>query len=185
MTRRVSRRLGLLGLVGVGLAVSGCGGAASGNEGQRPDGRLVMVSGRDDHGLPAQATVALYGAPGGSDTVGEVADGTLVHVTRIEGSWLRVATAEGPAAAGWVDDFFLRGEVRLVGAAPTCASRLGGESVAGGTPVVVSAVRGGRALVASSADPQRRGWVPRGELQELPPQGTDCGEDPPGSRHVH
>lgn len=176
---------GLLGLLGVVLAAAGCGGAASGDDGGRPDGRLVMVSGRDDHGLLAQETVPLYDAPGGSDPVGEVADSTLVHVTRIEGSWLRVTTAEGPAAEGWVDDYFLRGEVRLVGEAPACTSRLGGKGVEGGTPVVVSAVRGAQALVAASADPGLRGWVPRGDLQELPPQGTDCGEDPPGSRHTH
>lgn len=177
--------LGLLGLLGVGLAAAGCGGAVSGDDGGRPDGRLVMVSGRDDHGLLAQETVALYGAPGGSDPAGAVADGTLVHVTRIEGSWLRVTTAEGPSAAGWVDDYFLRGELRLVGEAPTCTSRLAGERVEGGTPVVVSAVRGTRVLVAASTDSGLRGWVPRGDLQELPPQGTGCGEDPPGSRHAH
>ena len=182
MTRGVPRLLGLLGL---GLVVAGCGGAASGDDGRRPDGRLVMVSGRDDHGLLAQEAVALYDAPGGSDPAGEVADGTLVHVTRIEGSWLRVTTAEGPAAAGWVDDYFLRGEVRLVGEAPACTSRLAGERVEGGTAVVVSAVRGAQVLVAASADPALRGWVARGDLQELPPQGTDCGEDPPGSRHAH
>lgn len=175
--------------LGVGLVAAGCGGTAAGTEGSRPDGRpdgrLVLVSGRDDHGLLAQETVALYGAPGRSDAVAEVADATLVRVVRIDGTWLRVATVEGPAAEGWVDDYYLRGEVRLVGEAPTCAGRLAGRPVEGGTPVVVSAVRGGQVLVATSADPGWRGWVSRGDLQELPPQGADCGEDPPGSRHSH
>lgn len=179
MTRTV------LAVCALGLAVSGCGGPAAGDDEGRPDGRLVLVSGRDDHGLLAQEAVPLYDAPGGSASVGEIADGTLVHVRQIRGTWLQVVTAEGPAARGWVDDYFLRGEVRLVGEAPSCRSRLAGEPVEGGTPVVASAVRGAEVLVVAAADPRLRGWVPRRDLQELPPQGPDCGEDPPGDEHAH
>lgn len=183
-----SARVAGLCLAGAGLLASGgCGGVAAGADagGARPDGRLVMVSGRDDHGLPAQETVALYDVPGGSDAVGEVTDGTLVHVTRIEGSWLEVSTAEGPPARGWVDDYFLRGELRLVGPVPGCSVELGGRVAEGGTPVVVAGVRDGQVLVSSAAEPGWRGWVAREDLQELPPQGPACGEDPPGSRHTH
>lgn len=61
------------------------------------DARRVVHDdrGRDDHAQPAAATVELYGAPGGSAVVGRVADGTLVRVRRIDGSWLEVSTAEG------------------------------------------------------------------------------------------
>lgn len=195
MTARL-RRIGPAPLVGAGLLgavllLSGCGGSAAGQDGAggdqggRPDGRLVMVSGRDDHGLLAQESVQVYGAPGGTDPVGRIADGTLVHVTGIEGTWLRVATAEGRAVQGWVDDYFLRGEVRVVGAPPTCTSRIAGEVVEGGTPVMVTAVRGAQALVTTPSGDGLRGWVPRADLQELPPQGSDCGEDPPGAQHTH
>lgn len=179
----MTRALGPV-LLMVGLVVSGCGGSVAGDA-ARPDGRLVLVSGRDDHGLTAQPRVELYDAPGGSEPVGEVADGTLVHVRRVVGTWLEVVTAEGPAASGWVDDYFLRGVVRLVGPAPSCRTRLAGQDVEGGTPVVVAAVRGDQVLVAEDRDPGLRGWVHRGHLQELPPQGSDCGEDPPGDRHAH
>lgn len=178
----------LLGAVGLGVLLSGCGGAATGADGGRPDsppdGRLVMVSGRDDHGLLAQETVEVYGGPADADPVGAIPDGTLVHVSDVEGTWLEVSTAEGRPVRGWVDDYFLRGVVRLVGPTPPCAVTLAGEEVPGGTPVVVSAVRGAQVLVATAADPGRRGWVARGDLQELPPQGGDCGEDPPGSRRA-
>lgn len=172
-------------LLGAVLLLSGCGGTAVGASGGRPDGRLVMVSGRDDHGLLSRETVVVYGDPAGVEPVGRIEDGTLVRVSRIEGSWLEVSTAEGRAVRGWVDDYFLRGVVRLVGPEPSCAVTLAGDEVEGGTAAVVSAVRGSRVLVAAASDPGRRGWVPRGQLQELPPQGSDCGEDPPGSRHAH
>lgn len=183
-----SARVAGLCLAGAGLLASGgCGGVAAGADGGggRPDGRLVMVSGRDDHGLLAQEEVEVYGAPGDSVPLRRIADGTLVHVAEVEGTWLEVSTAEGPPARGWVDDYFLRGELRLVGPAPGCSVELGGRVAEGGTPVVVAGVRGGQVLVSSLADPGWRGWVAREDLQELPPQGPDCGEDPPGSRHTH
>ncbi|HEX4978336.1 MAG TPA: hypothetical protein VFV40_10770 [Nocardioides sp.] len=167
-------------LAGCGV-VEGVEGSAS----PAPDGRMVMVSGRDDHGLLAQAEVPVYGGPGGRDPVGRVADGTLLHVHRVEGTWLEVSTAEGRPVRGWVDDYFLRGEVRLVGPPPSCSVELAGSQVEGGTAVVVTAVRGGQVLVTAASGPGDRGWVPRRDLQELPPQGAGCGEDPPGGRHRH
>jgi hypothetical protein len=38
--------------------------------------------------------------------VGTVADGTLAHVAQVNGTWVRVVTAEGSPIDGWVDDFF-------------------------------------------------------------------------------
>jgi hypothetical protein len=182
----VTRGLGVLTAVALlGSLVSGCGGSAAGDEETRPDGRLVLVSGRDDHGQPAAETVAVYGEPAGTSPVGEIADGTLVHVSDVEGTWLRVSTAEGPAAEGWVDDYFLRGVVHLVGPAPSCRGQLGGREVDAGLQVVVSALRGGRVLVSSASDPGLRGWVVRDDVQELPPQGPACGAEPPGSPHGH
>jgi len=147
--------------------------------------RLVLVSGRDDHGMVVADQVPLYDAPQGSRQVASVHDGTLVEVLETDGQWLEVRAVEGPDAIGWVDDFFLRGEVRLVGAAPSCAVRLGDEMRDGGTLVVVRRLRAGRVLVETVTPPVVRAWGRRADLQELPPQGTRCGDVPPGDRHVH
>lgn len=164
-------------------AGAGCGEAAPSAE-RDGDGRLVMVSGRDDHGLLATEEVAVHGAVEGRPT-GEIADATLVSVVDRHGQWLRVQTVEGEEVVGWLDDFHLRGELRLVGAPPSCEVRLGHETVPGGTLVTVWQVDEDRALVETVAGDRRRGWVARADLQELPPQGEDCGEDPPGDGHRH
>lgn len=169
----------------LGLTLSGCGGAASGHDSAPPDDRLVLVSGRDDHGLVARERVPVYDGPSSDTQVGIVADGTLAHVTETDGSWLHVVTAEGRPVDGWVDDFFLRGVVHLVGAAPSCEAAVDGRRVTAGLQVVVRRLRDGRALVTGVADPTLRGWVDRSDVQELGPQPPGCGEDPPGSRHQH
>ncbi len=169
----------------LGLLVAGCGGAASGDRSARPDGRLVLVSGRDDHGLVARERVPVYAAAGSSHRVGTVADGTLAHVAGTDGSWLHLVTAEGRPVDGWVDDFFLRGVVHLVGPAPSCRARVDGRAVTAGLQVVVRALRGNRVLVSGVADPTMRGTAARSDVQELGPQPPGCGEDPPGSVHTH
>ncbi len=167
------------------LAATGCGAAHSAPADARPDGRLVLVSGRDDHGLVAEERVPVYDGPRSTHRAGTVADGTLAHVTRVEGSWLQVVTAEGPAVRGWVDDFFLRGTVHLVGAAPSCRATVDGRPVPAGLQVVVRRLRGTRVLVTWLTDPARRGWARRSDVQELGPQPPGCGADPPGSVHTH
>ena len=144
-----------------------------------------MVSGRDDHGLLASEKLALYDAPGSGHVVAEVRDATLLRVTETDGTWQHVVTAEGSRVAGWIDDFYLRGELRLVGKPPTCRSRIDGEPVDGGTLVTVWRIEGRRIQVREVGDDQRGGWARRADLQELPPQGTDCGEDPPDQKHHH
>jgi hypothetical protein len=172
-----------------GALLSGCAGqAAPAND--TGDGRLALLSGRDDHGLVALDQVPLYDVANGSHVVGEVHDGTLVRVVERDHMAMRVATVEGPSVSGWVDDFYLRGEVRLVGAPPTCASAIGETRVEGGRLVLVREVKGDRVLVETlpakqGAEPEVRGWVARADVQELPPQGRRCGEDPPGSKHTH
>lgn len=178
MTRTLQVALLLLG-----LSLTGCGGAASSQSSSRPDGRMVLVSGRDDHGLVAERRVPVYDAPASDKRVGAVVDGTLAHVTESDGSWLHVVTAEGTLVDGWVDDFFLRGVVHLVGPAPSCRAVLDGRSVTAGLQVVVHRLRGGQVLVTGVTDPTLRGWSSREDVQELGPQPPGCGEDPPGSRH--
>lgn len=169
----------------LGLSLTGCGGAASGDPSPRPDGRLVLVSGRDDHGLVATERVPVYAGPASTRRSGTVRDGTLAHVAGTDGSWLHVVTAEGRPVEGWVDDFYLRGVVHLVGAAPSCRAEVGGRLVTAGLQVVVRDLRGGQVLVSGVADPSMRGWTARKDVQELAPQPPACGEDPPGSRHHH
>jgi hypothetical protein len=183
----VSRRRALCAVPLLLLPLAGCGGAASGDDRPRPDGRLVLVSGRDDHGFEVAARVPVYDAPDSTHRVGTVADGTLAHVEEIDGSWLHVVSAEGrPVVDGWVDDFSLRGVVHLVGPSPSCRAQVDGRPVEAGLQVVVQQVQGNRVLVSGVADPAMRGWTTRDQVQELAPQqGTACAEDPPGGSHHH
>ncbi len=147
--------------------------------------RLVLVSGRDDHGMVVTDEVALYDTPEGDRQVAVVHDGTLAEVLDTEGQWLQVRTVEGGPAIGWVDDFVLRGEARLVGAPPSCSVRVGGTVRDGGTLVVVRRLEAGRVLVDTVTPPVVRAWARRSDLQELPPQGARCSDIPPEDRHSH
>jgi hypothetical protein len=72
------------------------------------DGPVVLVSGRDDHGLLAETEVALVGAPGGTRAVATVIDGTLARVLDERGEWLRVQSLVQLQATGWINDYYLR-----------------------------------------------------------------------------
>lgn len=123
------------GGVGMGVASAGAGDGASAGvahartvavaEAPSPTTPLVLVSGRDDHGEPASVDVPLYSSPAGRMPVGRVRDGTLARVVAVEGTWLQVRTVEGPLLEGWVDDFYLRRQLHLVGRGPACRVRLG------------------------------------------------------------
>jgi len=117
--------------------------------------------------------------------VARIPDGTLARVVEIDGQWLRVETVEGRPVTGWINDFYLRGEARLVGSPPSCRVRLASGRREGGTLVVVRELRGDQVLVETVTPPVVRGWARRADLQELPPQGTGCGDIPPEDRHAH
>ena len=182
MTRR--RALRSTTVAAVVLLGGGCG-AQGGAPSERPDGRLVLVSGRDDHGYLRLDRVEVYDSPDQERVVGSVADGSLARVQQIEGQMLEVATLEGDPVTGWVDDFYLRGTLHLVGPAPTCRARLRGTLQEPGMQVVVRGARNEELLVESVVDPDTHGWVSRGLVQELPPQGPDCGADPEEAEHTH
>lgn len=175
----------------VGVGIHGLGstaapaplGSTSGSVKVQP--RLVLVSGRDDHGMVVADQVPLYDEPEGERKVGSVHDGTLAEVLTVDGQWLQVRTVEGPAAIGWVADFFLRGQSRLVGPAPSCRTEVHGEPREGGTLVVVRELRQGRVWVETLSPPVAKGWAPRADLQELPPQGASCGDIPLDDKHAH
>lgn len=170
-----------------GVLLSGCAGQGAPAK-DTGDGRLALVSGRDDHGLVSLDEVPVHSDKEYVHVTGTIHDGTLVRVLERDHMAMRVATLEGPSVTGWLDDFHLRGEVRLVGSAPTCAVSLGSGDVPGGTLAVVYAVKEGRVLVETQPRPgekSRRGWVVRDDVQELPPQGPACAADPVGSKHTH
>lgn len=185
----MSGRLLVVAALRLGAAATGCsGGATAAPTPASPPAaadRLVLVSGRDDHGMVAQHRVTVYDAPEGAHAVGRIVDGTLARVVDSDGQWLRVTTVEGAAVTGWVDDFHLRGEVRLVGAAPSCATTVAGSTRDGGTLAVVRELRRGRVRVETVTPPVVEGWASRADVQELPPQGPHCGDIPPEDRHAH
>jgi hypothetical protein len=175
-------------LVATAGLVAGCGPGRSFSgvdTGERPDGRLVLVSGRDDHGEPRSETVSVYESADEQEIAGRIPDGTLAHVSEIEGQMLQVVTAEGEQVTGWVDDFYLRGTLHLVGPGPDCRARLGGAVREAGLQVVVRGARGDQVLLEAVADPAARGWAPRELVQELPPRGPDCSGEPDPAGHTH
>lgn len=155
------RHLPVRRLAGVALVVllAGCDGGGS-QEGRS----IVLVSGKDDHGLPAEHYVAIASKPDGSP-VGEVHDGTLVHVLEEHGEWLRVRTVEGPAAEGWINDYYLRGTAHVVSIPPGCA--LAGLPANAQVELVAVSPNASRVRVRALADGAER-WVPRANLLELP-----------------
>lgn len=180
-------RYGYLAAALAGVLLTGCAGQAS-PEKETGDGRLALVSGRDDHGLVQDDDVPVHADTTYDHVVGTIHDGTLVRVLERDGMAMRVSTVEGPSVSGWLDDFHLRGQVRLVGPPPSCAVELGGAELPGGTLALVYGVKGSRVLVETqhpAGEEPHRGWLLREHVQELPPQGTTCGSEPVGSKHRH
>ena len=163
----------LAAVLAVGL--SGVSGARSAVEPGRSDGvgRIVMVSGRDDHGLVASERVAVLVRPGGRAGTGMVRDGTLAEVLDTDGEWLELRTVEGRPVRGWLNDFYLRGNLHLVGTSSTCTTRLGHHMVPDGEQVTVRSVRGDRVRV-STVRRGWTGWVVRAAVQEVAPTGSGC-----------
>jgi hypothetical protein len=75
---------------------------------QRVAGLILMVSGRDDHGLLQDPLVPLYHAPDDNIVVARVADGSLVRVVGQRSEWIRVQMITDEHATGWVHDYYLR-----------------------------------------------------------------------------
>jgi len=194
-TARLPRRaLVAAGVAAAALSLSACGTVAAHGPGRAADrvappagdGRLVLVSGRDDHGEVAEPAVALIATVQGSRTVASVPDGTLARVVASDGEWQEVQSLDGARARGWVDDFHLRGVVHLVGPAPTCVPRFDVGHLAPGTQAVVLGLgSGGTLRVRTLGARPLTGLVPRADVRELPPAGPDCGDgtDPRTDHH--
>ncbi len=173
----------------------------SGPDVERP---LLLVSGRDDHGALQAGAVDLLDRPDG-DPIGVVPDATLVEVVDTDGEWLRVRAVEGTAGRGegWINDFFLRGQVHVVGRPPACPVPLVGEPGGGAYAelrpseqvVLVDHHLAADGRVWVGVQPlqvEAVGLVPLDWIQELPGpvarDGEDCADvplDPEARPHRH
>lgn len=155
-----------------------------------PTRPVVLVSGLDDHFLPALEEVPLHARPGGPVT-GTIPAGSLARATEVRGEWVKITALEahphggGTAPAhdhgpveGWVGDYHLRGRMHAIApGTPTCPVEAfrepGGDADA---PLPASAqvefvtVRqdGARlwVRVRTVTEPVREVWVPRTSLSE-------------------
>lgn len=93
--------------LGAGLVVRAARGAVPAPA--PPTAPIVLLSGRDDHGLLAQPFVTLAAAPNSPQPLGRVRDGTFMRVLEQRGTWMQVQMLAAPYQTGWVDDFYLRG----------------------------------------------------------------------------
>lgn len=145
-------------------------------------GPVVLVSGRDDHGELASAVVAVHSAAGSTTVTGDVRDGTLARVEAVQGTWLQVRTLEGPPVQGWVDDFYLRREIHLVGPPPGCRLALDGHALPAGQQAVVLDVRA-RQVRVQLVGGATTGWAPRAAVHELAPT-EGCGSGAASATHT-
>lgn len=169
----------MVGIAFAGTTTADTAGTGTSGTGDT-DGRLVLVSGRDDHGLLATPTISLTDAPGSDRPTGTVADGTLAEAINSKAEWLRITTVEGPAHTGWINDYYLRGVLHVSGPTPTCRSRVAGRLLPAGAQAIVLDVNASRARIRTQRPPAVEGWVPREHLHELPPRGDHCTTE---SRH--
>jgi hypothetical protein len=132
-----------------GLVAGSCGGAPG-------NGQIVLVSGRDDHGLVSQAAVGLAREPGERTYPASLPDGTFARVLERRSEWLKIR-AIGGDQAGWVNEFYLRDAA--VGLTPPRQVRFLDASVRDGAVLV---------LVRPRDDPGGDGvWVAAGSLREV------------------
>ncbi len=117
---------------------------------------IVLVSGRDDHGLLADPLVTLYDAPNSTTPLARVRDGSYARVLETRGTWQHIVTIAAPQS-GWLDDYYLRGRaIRLDGGGQVtfAAARLTGDQV----EIAV------RPIEAPTTAPF---WVPAARLREV------------------
>jgi hypothetical protein len=138
----------------LGAAVlAGCGG-----EGKSDTARqILLVSGRDDHGLLVQKTVGVSRWIGGEPEA-HVPDGTLVKVEATHGEWIQVRALERRPARGWVNDYYLRGTAHLT--RPVSSFPMNAQ-------VELLDVERERVRVRS-LETKQVGWVPRHLVAENP-----------------
>ena len=99
----------------LGTALVACGSQSVPSPSFDGRGAIVLVSGRDDHGLVVNHQVPLYRDPDGTEPVADIADGQFARVLEVRGTWLQLESLDATPVRGWVDDFFLRERAVLDG----------------------------------------------------------------------
>jgi hypothetical protein len=80
--------------------------------------RVVMASGRDDHGLVERPALGLQRSPTDPQLSGSVQDGRFVRILRTDGPWRYVRAIAPPDGEGWIQDHYLRGEAVRIDVSP-------------------------------------------------------------------
>lgn len=144
------RLLPILLAAALGLVAQGCAGEG---------GAVVLISGRDDHGLLEQAAVGLQRTPTDATVVGSAPDGSFARVLEIDHSWLRVRTLGTPPQEGWVNDHDLRGVAELLPRRAQVRLR-DARITASGLELLVENVGGGQASWVAASDLREVGAQP-------------------------
>ncbi len=95
-------------LVTAALSLVSCTGTPHPTSAGDGIGAIVLVSGRDDHGLLQMHEVPLRAEPEGTEITAHLPDGSFAEVLEIRGTWLRIRSVADRSRSGWVDDFLLR-----------------------------------------------------------------------------
>ncbi len=110
---RRSGPAGVLSSILLGAALTACVSAApSAVPPSATSNPIVMVSGRDDHGLLADPVLSLQRAPDDAASAALITDGTFAHVLDQRGEWLQVQSVADLNIAGWINDYYLRDRAR-------------------------------------------------------------------------
>ena len=119
-----------------------------------------------------------WSRPSPSSMIGRLPDGTLAQVRDVRGTQVQVSAS---GVTGWVDDFALRGELRLAGPPPGCRVRLAGRDLPAGTRVEVLSLDEGTARVRLLDPPRTVGTLAASDIGELAPApGQACPTAGPG-----
>ena len=167
--------------------------AASSGGPERGPLPVVYLSGLDDHLLPAYDAVPVYDSPGGRVTATAPA-GSLARVNAERGEWLDVSIP-ATGVRGWIADFYLRGELRVVNPqAPACPVVMrhspGGaehghilEPSTAVRLVDLAQLEGTTWVLVREVASDRLSWVEQAALSEAPgpdirraAAGTDCAQ---------
>lgn len=69
---------------------------------------VVLISGRDDHGLLERPVLGLQRSPDDRTVVATVRDGSFARIVRTQGPWHYLRTVEPTPQEGWLEDHYLR-----------------------------------------------------------------------------
>ncbi len=100
-----------IGLIVLGVAIAWFVASRTPSSIIFTNGPIVLVSGRDDHGLLKQEYVPLQKSPTDKSVVAVVHDGAFARVVEQRGEWLliqEIKLDQVNSISGWINDFYLR-----------------------------------------------------------------------------